>query len=463
MARDFDRQGGFTLGDFVSRLRADLTNPPREEQAATTEEDSPTIRLMSIHQAKGLEFPIVVIPDLNRQPNPRAALVGLHPVLGVVIRPPRQPSPPADDSAEPDQGNSVGWLTFQAIEEAEDRKESLRLFYVAATRARDHLILSAGLESEPETETGEHEAALFASLGSCRSLSAAQPRAGAPAFQLLLERFDWRSGSCVAPLPEGWPAPRVEVALTRPPEAEARRRRGSIRRQIQDIEEAIARTPLGTERTVPGSTFSPALIDLDPEQGDLARSARLNRLVRVALADRALLRGDGLEEVCARLGARQVPAANSRLASAAASFLRAWPGTSLFRELRDASRGKNALKQDVRWMISFPLAEGNSTVIRGHTDAIYRDRQGQWRPVIVSLGHEETETDRLLSMFAVTAAQRDGFDRVGPAWLVRPGRRGELRAELQLEASPAVMIEALRRWLEGREGIAGPDASVSGY
>ena len=79
LARDFDRQENFTLGDFVARLRADLDNPPREEQAATTDEDSPTIRLMSIHQAKGLEFPIVVIPDLNRKPNPRTPFLGLHP------------------------------------------------------------------------------------------------------------------------------------------------------------------------------------------------------------------------------------------------------------------------------------------------------------------------------------------------------------------------------------------------
>src|SRR5262249_59656170 len=65
LARDFDRQGGFTLADFVARLRADLENEPREEQAATTDEAGTSIRLMSIHQAKGLEFPIVALPDLD--------------------------------------------------------------------------------------------------------------------------------------------------------------------------------------------------------------------------------------------------------------------------------------------------------------------------------------------------------------------------------------------------------------
>ena len=93
IARSFDEQEGFSLADFVARLREDLNNPPHEEQAATTEEDSPTIRLMSIHQAKGLEFPIVVIPDLNRKPNPRDSFLGLHPDLGLVVRPPRAAAP----------------------------------------------------------------------------------------------------------------------------------------------------------------------------------------------------------------------------------------------------------------------------------------------------------------------------------------------------------------------------------
>ncbi|MCA1684608.1 MAG: UvrD-helicase domain-containing protein, partial [Planctomycetia bacterium] len=63
LARRFDARGGFTLGHFVTRLREDLRRPPREEQASTTEEEGESVRLMSIHQAKGLEFPIVVIPD----------------------------------------------------------------------------------------------------------------------------------------------------------------------------------------------------------------------------------------------------------------------------------------------------------------------------------------------------------------------------------------------------------------
>jgi ATP-dependent helicase/nuclease subunit A len=463
MARDFDRQGGFTLGDFVSRLRADLNDPPREEQAATTDEDSPTIRLMSIHQAKGLEFPIVVIPDLNRKPNPRDNLVGLHPELGLVIRPPRRLAPPADEAAdpEPDQGETVGWAAFQAIEDLEDRRESLRLFYVAATRARDHLILSAGLESRPESDAGA-EAALLGSLDSCRSLVSAGPRPASPAMQLLLERFDWQSGQCLARLPDGWPAPRVSAHLTTPPEADGGRPRHSIRRRLEDIEAAITQTPVGSEPAVVRLPRSPGLIDLDREQGCSTRLARLARLVRMAVADRGLLRGEDVAKVCGRLGARQVPAASSSLLNEAARWLRSWAETPLFRELGDAARGRKGVARDFRWLLPLPLQPADSTVIRGSCDVVYRDRKGRWRPVIVSIGAGDDETEKLRALLGAAAIPRSEFDPLGQTWRVRAGAGGEIQAEVQLDASAAAIEAALRLWLD-RRAATGPMAAASGH
>ena len=103
LARDFDRQGGFTLAEFVARLRADLENEPREEQAATTDEAGASIRLMSIHQAKGLEFPIVVLPDLARSSPSRSPLVACRPDLGLVVRPPQAGPKPVDASNGADE------------------------------------------------------------------------------------------------------------------------------------------------------------------------------------------------------------------------------------------------------------------------------------------------------------------------------------------------------------------------
>src|SRR5262249_56722580 len=115
LARDFDRQGGFTLSEFVARLRADLENEPREEQAATTDEAGASVRLMSIHQAKGLEFPIVVLPDLARASRSQSPLVACRPDLGVVVRPPLAAPTPAEGGGDP-EARDPGWRAFLTLE-----------------------------------------------------------------------------------------------------------------------------------------------------------------------------------------------------------------------------------------------------------------------------------------------------------------------------------------------------------
>ncbi len=54
------------LADFVRQFRQQVMGSLRFEQAAVLGEDEDVVRLMTIHKAKGLEFPVVFIPDLNR-------------------------------------------------------------------------------------------------------------------------------------------------------------------------------------------------------------------------------------------------------------------------------------------------------------------------------------------------------------------------------------------------------------
>ena len=63
LARTFDRSGLFGLAEFIARLGDLVRSQPREEQAATQPENADVVRLMTIHQAKGLEFPVVFVPD----------------------------------------------------------------------------------------------------------------------------------------------------------------------------------------------------------------------------------------------------------------------------------------------------------------------------------------------------------------------------------------------------------------
>jgi ATP-dependent helicase/nuclease subunit A len=65
-ARSFDQSGMFTLDDFITQLAQFVVRQPDEPLAATHPESTDVVRLMTIHQSKGLEFPVVVVPDLDR-------------------------------------------------------------------------------------------------------------------------------------------------------------------------------------------------------------------------------------------------------------------------------------------------------------------------------------------------------------------------------------------------------------
>jgi ATP-dependent helicase/nuclease subunit A len=125
-------KGNFAGGaeGFVRGLKAMVEQTPTDPQAPLLGEDAQVVRLMSVHQAKGLEFPVVILPDLDAGrrggdslPPPRDGVVGLKPRDPLTNK--LMPTPVSQFLAE-----------YQAaVEEA----ESMRLFYVACTRAQERL------------------------------------------------------------------------------------------------------------------------------------------------------------------------------------------------------------------------------------------------------------------------------------------------------------------------------------
>ncbi len=160
-ARDsrFDRSGLFTMKEFVERMRESVTEQTDEELAATHPETSDVIRLMTIHQAKGLEFPVVVLADMDWSRRGGAGFAHFHPELGPLV-------PLAARHGETPK--NLGLEMHKLVEAAEDELETVRLLYVAMTRAADYLILSAG-------------------LGPNR-------KGASPWLKLLAERFDLQTG-----------------------------------------------------------------------------------------------------------------------------------------------------------------------------------------------------------------------------------------------------------------------------
>ena len=134
LARNFDGdENKQTLPDFIEFLDILITEEPQEGQAPI-EASSGAVRIMTIHAAKGLQFPIVILPRLDR-----GAQTDREPFIDEVFGIGLSPLNPDKDykKTEPE---IVTHMKNRANEK--ENAEKKRLFYVGTTRARDRLILS---------------------------------------------------------------------------------------------------------------------------------------------------------------------------------------------------------------------------------------------------------------------------------------------------------------------------------
>ncbi len=132
LAERFERSGHHLIRDFVRYVEEFEAIGSRESEGQIDEATN-AVKLMTIHQAKGLEFPVVIIPDLQRWSRPPDNWVLLDRQRGLTLKVPDG------------RGKLVSGLTFNRFEQRHAQREqfeSMRLLYVAATRAQDRLILS---------------------------------------------------------------------------------------------------------------------------------------------------------------------------------------------------------------------------------------------------------------------------------------------------------------------------------
>jgi ATP-dependent exoDNAse (exonuclease V) beta subunit len=132
-ARSFAEAGGNSLRAFLDWVERQTSEGARFTETPVPDSDEDAVRIMTVHGAKGLEFPIVLLTGLNANPRPRAQNVLFDRESGAV-----EVRIGADDT----QFATTGFDTLLANEQQLEADEYVRLMYVAATRARDHLVLS---------------------------------------------------------------------------------------------------------------------------------------------------------------------------------------------------------------------------------------------------------------------------------------------------------------------------------
>ncbi|MDP6778228.1 MAG: 3'-5' exonuclease, partial [Candidatus Latescibacteria bacterium] len=137
VARQFESGSESTLHAFVRHLEMRMAHSPREAESALEVETGDTAKLMSIHQAKGLEWSVVAVADLNRDfLMPQGNLLS-DPSAGMGIR-------LRNEELAMEAGED-----YDRVKEALDLlelAEQQRLLYVAMTRARDRLLLSGSYD-----------------------------------------------------------------------------------------------------------------------------------------------------------------------------------------------------------------------------------------------------------------------------------------------------------------------------
>ena len=129
LARRYEVDGGLSFRGFVDALHeaSDRADSP---EAPILEEGSDGVRLMTVHKAKGLEFPVVILADIACKLSLEDATRYLDPERKLCAM------------------KIGGWspLDLQQQNEREakrDEAEGIRLAYVAATRAQDLLVVPA--------------------------------------------------------------------------------------------------------------------------------------------------------------------------------------------------------------------------------------------------------------------------------------------------------------------------------
>jgi ATP-dependent exoDNAse (exonuclease V) beta subunit len=416
LARRFEMGGGSSFRAFVERLNEEAGEAG--STPAPTEDGADAVRLMTVHAAKGLEFPVVVLAD------PTARLAS--------DKPQRTLDPSRGLCAIPLLG-CVPWDLRDAeeLELRRDQAEGVRVAYVAATRARDLLVVTCASDRGAD---GRWLAPLARALHPERGGSRGEPAPGCPppraaapdelppAVAPGLHRFPGSAHTAV-----WWDLARLDLGregergvrrssllADGAPEAHAAGAARHARwRAAHDATCAAGAEPAlrvhrATETPWDPTATHPVRVEDLPRRAGRPRGARFGSLVHGALRDVELAgegsggSAPGAVRAVVELHGRMLQASQEER-EAALEAVQAALGHPLLRRAAVAARCHRE--------VPFSLAVREHELVEGVVDLAFRDPDGAWTVV-------DFKTDEELDGDALARYQRQ------VAWYLEALARG---------------------------------------
>jgi ATP-dependent helicase/nuclease subunit A len=352
-ARAFGDAAGGTLRDYLAWATLQGTEGARVVETVLPETDDDAVRIMTIHGAKGLEFPIVVCSGTTTR------VSGLKGSVQMLF--------PADGPYQvrlTRKAQTDAFELHKAIDEQMSYAEKLRLLYVACTRARDHLVVSVhrGDRDMPDEDAKRTAAELLwdAAAGGGAVVAAPQPSA--------------------LPLTAGVPAPPVLDLDAWISEHDAAFAAGARRRFVSAT--ALARVADAAAAEDPGVAKEGRDLELPPWNKGRYGTA-IGRAVHAVLQTVDLATGAGLGDLAAAQAAAEgVLGHEATIAALAAAAL----GSDTVRAARAAEF----------WREAYVAVPAEGLTLEGYVDLVYRP-SGSDALVVVDYKTDAIRDDSMLA------------------------------------------------------------------
>jgi ATP-dependent helicase/nuclease subunit A len=357
LAAESSDDKGTTLKEFIRGVVKSMDESVREGESPLADESVDAVRVLTIHRAKGLEYPVVFLPNLA---SPKSR--GLEKPKKLV------------DWAEGTIGLRLGGRTADAAmailedKEAErEKRELVRLLYVAMTRAKEKLILLGKGD-------GKEDQSFSQLLRRASAWPAAEDFNGEAAFGSVSIPVE-----CVAPSSGERPAVSRRTSVRPEPPLDLPRLADRWKERLASRDAAAARPLFVSPSSVPAQETPRRASGERPEKepeweaGALSEASLVGRVCHRVLERtdfrKEISPAEELDRACAELSVLHPSARWHRVRAESKEILSAFYGSPAWKELA----GVEILGRE----IPFVSAGENGQVVRGVIDLLFRDNEGR--------------------------------------------------------------------------------------